>query len=277
VTLPDASSVWFKNTSQGITWTKSGDQNANVKIQLWRNASKVRDITTGTTNDGSYSWTPPATLATAANYFVRITTIDNLVTDDSELFTVTGPTITVTEPNASSSWQRGTTQTIAWTKMGSQAEKVNIKLFRNNVFQRNIGLRTLNDGSFDWAIPTDLKPQSGYVVRVKTTDGTISDDSEPFAITAPSIKVTAPAAGTVWGRNTTQDITWTVNGTMNASVKVHLFKGTSLVQAIVLNTPNDGSYSWTIPGSLVKGTDYKIRVRTIDNAITAKSAKFTIN
>jgi len=277
VTSPDASSVWFKGAAQEITWAKSGDQNASVKIQLWRNASKVSDITTSTPNDGSVNWTPPTTLTTAANYFVRITTLDNLVTDDSELFKITGPTITVTSPNASSLWQRGTTQAITWTKLGSQAALVNIKLFRNNVFQRNIGLRTANDGIFDWAIPTDLKPQSGYVVRVKTTDGTVWDDSEPFTVTAPSIKVTAPAAGAVWGRNTTQELIWIVNGTMNASVKIHLFKGATLVQAIVLNTPNDGSYSWTIPGSLVKGTDYKIRVRTIDNTVTGKSAKFTIN
>jgi hypothetical protein len=276
VTLPDASTVWLKGTAQDITWTKSGDQNASVKIQLWRNASKVTDISTSTANDGSHSWTPPTTLTKAANYFVRITTLDNLVTDDSDLFKITGPSITVTSPNASSIWQRGTTQTIVWTTLGSQAALVNIKLYRNNVFQRNIGLKKPNNGAFDWAIPADLKPQTGYVVRVKTTDGKVSDDSEPFKVIAPSIKVTAPAAGTAWVRNTTQMITWTVKGTMDANVKIHLYRGATLVQAIVLSTPNSGSYSWPIPGSLAKGTDYKIRVRTVDNAVTGNSAKFTI-
>jgi subtilisin family serine protease len=276
ITSPDAASVWFKGTAQNITWTKSGDQNANVRIQLWRNTSKAADIATKTSNDGSHTWTPPATLAAASNYFVRITTLDNLVTDDSDLYTITGPSITVTSPNAASVWQRGTTQAITWTKLGSQAALVNIKLYRNNVFQRNIGLKKPNNGVFDWAIPADLMPQSGYAVRVKTTDGKVSDSSEPFKIIAPSIKISAPAAGAVWGRNTNQTITWTVNGTMNPSVKIHLYLGTTLVQTIVSSTPNSGSFPWTIPGSLVKGTNYKVRVRTLDNAITAKSGAFTI-
>lgn len=72
-------------------------------------------------------------------------------------------------------------------------------------------------------------------------------------------------------------ITWTANGPMNADVKIHLFRGTTLVQTIVASTANNGSYSWTIRGSLAVGSNYKIRVRTLDNAVTAKSGLFRIN
>jgi hypothetical protein len=63
---------------------------------------------------------------------------------------------------------------------------------------------------------------------------------------------------------------------MNSNVKIDLFRGTTLVQAVVATTPNNGSYSWTIPGSLARASDYKIRIRTVDNAVTAKSGQFKI-
>ena len=277
VTSPDASSVWFKKTAQQITWTKSGPQNANVKIELWRNSSKVKDITTSTPNDGSHTWTPPGTLTTASNYFIRITTIDNLVSDDSEIFTITGSTITVTAPNASSLWQRRTTQTIIWTTQGTQAQKVNISLYRNNVWLKDIALGTLNDGSFDWKITAGLKAQSGYLVRVKTTAGNVWDDSEPFTITAPSITITSPAAGNVWTRGSQQTIAWTKTGIQDDEVKILLMRNGNTVRTLSLNSPNSGTFDWSIPTNLQVGSGYYIQVRTLDGVVTDDSDKFTIN
>jgi hypothetical protein len=64
---------------------------------------------------------------------------------------------------------------------------------------------------------------------------------------------------------------------MNASVKIQLFRGTTFVQAIVASTPNIGSYLWTIPASLAVGSNYKIKIKTVDNFVTAWSGLFTIN
>jgi subtilisin family serine protease len=275
--LPDVTSIWFKNTSQQITWTKSGTQNGNVKIQLWRNSSKVRSITASTPNDGSFNWTVPDVLTTGSYYFVRITTVDNLVSAESDLFTIMGPVITITEPNALSSWQKGTTQIITWTKLGPQDQKVSLKLFRNNVWLMDIAPSTSNDGSFDWMIPVGLEAGSGYSVRMRTSDGTLWDDSERFPITAPSIIVTSPSAGTIWTRGARQTITWTMTGVQDDRVKLVLMRNGAAVRVLSSSAPNDGLFDWSVPSDIQATSGYYIKIRSLDGVISCFSVKFVIN
>jgi len=197
---------------------------------------------------------------------------------DTISFTVSfGDNLTVTSPAAGANWSLRSLQTIAWTTSGSQNPNVKIQLYKGTARVRNISLKTTNDGSYAWSVPADLAPATNYRIRIRTVDNLVSDFSDYFTISKASIKVTAPAAGVSWGRNTTQTITWTVNGTMNANVKIHLFRGTTLLQTIVGTTPNDGSYTWTIPGSLAVASNYRIRVKTVDNAVSARSGLFRIN
>jgi len=182
VTSPDAGSIWLKKSAQQITWAKSGAQDSNVKIQLWRNRKKVRDIKAIAPNNGSCPWTVPGDLTEASNYFIRVTTLDKLVTDDSSPFRITDPTFIVTAPDSSTVWLRGSTQAILWTGLGTQSAKVNIILRRNGVKIKDIALGTADDGSYDWNIPANLKAQSGYVIRVKTPGGKYWGDSAPFAL-----------------------------------------------------------------------------------------------
>ena len=121
-----------------------------------------------------------------------------------------------------------------------------------------------------------MTPATNYRIRIRTVDNLLSDHSDYFTIAKPSIKITAPVAGTKWARTTTQTITWTFNGTVRSGVKVQLLRGTTLVQTIVMSTPNNGSFPWTIPGSLAAGSNYKIKIKTADNAATAQSGLFRI-
>jgi hypothetical protein len=182
VTSPGAGSVWLKKSVQQIIWTKLGTQDPNVKIQLWRGGKKIRDIATSAANNGSFNWAVGGNLTPASNYFVRITTLDNLVRDDSPLFRITDPTFIVTAPDPSTVWMRGSTQAIIWTKLGTQSKKVNIVLRRNGVKLRDLAIGTADDGSFDRKIPANLKAQSGYINRVKTPDGKYWGESAPFAL-----------------------------------------------------------------------------------------------
>jgi len=276
VTSPDATSVWLKGTNQQIVWTTSGAQSPNVKIQLRRNSTKVRDISTTTPNDGSFNWKVPTGLAAASNYFIRVITVDNLVLGDSSLFTITGPKVTVTAPDSSSVWQRGTTQTILWTKLGSQAQKVNIVLRRNNVKCLDIAVGAANNGSFSWKIPGNLGALSGYVVRVKTTDGLVSGNSAAFAISAPTLTVTSPSSSSSWARGSSQTITWTISGVINVDVTIQLWRGTTKVMNVATVAAGAGSYNWTIP-SVTSGSGYFIRIRAVDSSVSADSQKFLIN
>jgi len=182
----------------------------------------------------------------------------------------------VTSPTASSIWYRNTAQEITWTTSGSQNPYVKIQLYRGTTKVKNINLKTPNDGSYGWTVPADLTPATNYRIRIRTVDNLISEYSDYFTISKPSIKVTAPAAGTKWARTTTQTITWTFNGMVSSGVKIQLLRGTTLVQTIVVSTPNNGIFPWTIPGSLPAGSNYKIKIKTTDNAATDQSGLFRI-
>jgi subtilase family serine protease len=64
-----------------------GSMDNNVKIRLYQGDTKILNISNSTANDGSYSWDIPPTVA-AGTYKVRVKTLDGLVWDDSDAFTV---------------------------------------------------------------------------------------------------------------------------------------------------------------------------------------------
>jgi hypothetical protein len=47
---------------------------------------------------------------------------------------------------------------------------------------KDISVKTDNDGSYDWVVPSGMAAGSKYFVRVKTVDGRVKDDSDKFTI-----------------------------------------------------------------------------------------------
>ncbi len=179
-------------------------------------------------------------------------------------------------PKTGDRWLRGQTYTISWAKGTSTSSYVKIQLFKGTMLISTIAWATDNDGSYPWTIPVSLGVASNYRIKIMTTDRRNSAFSGYFSITKPSITITSPGAGAVWPRSSTQIITWTKIGTQNASVSIQLFKGTLKVRDIALNVPNSGSHNWTLPDRMIVGTDYRIKIKTIDNAVKTTSPRFRI-
>lgn len=185
--------------------------------------------------------------------------------------------LAVTAPAAGADWSCGSTQTITWTKSGTQAANVKVYLYKGTSLVKTLSSSTPNDGSFDWAIPKAQGVATNYRILVKTSDNKLSDYSDYFMISKPTITITAPAAGVTWTRGTTRTITWTKTGTQNANVKILLYRGTTLAQTIAATTPNSGMLDWAIPLTLKAASNYKIKIKTLDGAVKAASGVFTIN
>ena len=108
-------------------------------------------------------------------------------------------TITITSPKAGSNWYYGKSYTISWTKTGSMHEFVKIRLLNETGTTKilEISNRTINNGNFrNWKVPDSI-PSGKYVIRVKTVDDAVSDDSGKFNISKTSyspkpIKTTQP-------------------------------------------------------------------------------------
>ncbi len=190
VTSPHSGDTWNKGRTYTIRWTKSGTMNANVKIRLIQNGTKILGITDSTPNNGSYSWTIPANIPDGT-YQIRVKTIDNAVSDDSDSFTigVNNAYLQITSPSAGITWYKKTTYKIKWNKTGSMSNRVKIRLYRNGVKVLGITDSAPNNGIFEWTIPDTVQEASNYIIRVKTVDNLVSDDSDLFSIKNSNINI----------------------------------------------------------------------------------------
>ncbi len=288
ITSPHGGENWHKGSSYTISWTKSGNMNAYVKIRLYQGSTKVLNIIDSTPNNGSYTWQIPLNVS-PGTYYIRVKTVDNLVYDNSDVITISeqpAPTITIVSPHSGDIWFKNTQYTISWAKSGNMNPNVKIRLMKNGIKILGIIDNTANNGSFSWTIPSSL-PAGTYKIRVKTVDNLVYGDSESFTISekpSSKITITSPQIGTVWHQGNIHTISWTKSGDMNPNVKIILLKAkrsrSALVaaggQTIITNsTPNRGVYRWNIPNSISDGT-YKIKITTADNRLTAISLPFTI-
>jgi len=172
------------------------------------------------------------------------------------------PSITVTSPNGGENWQIGTGHTITWTYANNPGSYVKIELYRVSTLTRTITSSTACDGSYSWTIPTDLTTASDYRIKITSTSMTsVYDYSNAyFSITAPTITVTSPNGGEVWGTGSDYTIYWTSENNPGSYVKIELYKGASLSSTLSSSTLNDGYFGWTIPVGQTVGTDYRVKI-----------------
>jgi len=150
----------------------------------------------------------------------------------------------------------------------------------------NTILTTGSDGKYEFS---ELDPSKSYTISVncnsyksetKQNIKVIAGQSTILDISLtklnPTIVITTPASGTNWQTNANQTIKWT-SSDLTGNVKIELVKGTSVLKTIETSTENDGEYIWTIPNDITNGTDYKIKITSLNNStIFDESDFFTI-
>jgi len=90
--------------------------------------------------------------------------------------------ITVTVPNGSESWTRGTTQTITWQYAGSPRAYVKIELLKGGVVNSTITKSTSTigingTGSYKWTVPSSQATGSDYTIRITSTSNSNYKDT----------------------------------------------------------------------------------------------------
>jgi len=90
------------------------------------------------------------------------------------------------------------------------------------------------------------------------------------------ITVTSPNGGENWQAGSSQVISW--NDNLSENVKIELYKGGSFHSTISISTTSDGSRTWDIPLALTSGSDYSIKISSVDSVsvFDFSDANFTI-
>jgi uncharacterized protein (TIGR02145 family) len=73
---PNVSTEWTKGSTNDIIW--ASNLQGNVKIELYKGADFINILIASTPNDGSQAWTVPGTLEPAANYHIKITSLEKI-------------------------------------------------------------------------------------------------------------------------------------------------------------------------------------------------------
>lgn len=123
------------------------------------------------------------------------------------------------------------------------------------------------------ALGVDLRGEPNVWIKFGFTSdsavqdyGTFLDEIKIIATYAPRITVRSPNGGETWVRGTTHTLRWNSTGGPGTNVSIKLLKSGGGVETITSNTPNDGSYPWTISTERVLGSDYKIKVTSTSNS-----------
>jgi hypothetical protein len=302
ITNPSSGLTIYKGSSLNITWTKSGSMNANVKIRLYRGSTKVLNITDSTPNNGSYTWRIPESLSNGS-YIIRVKTVDNAVYDNSdafnivEAFSVGSSTIRILQPSSGLTLHKGSSFNITWTKSGSMNANVKIRLYRGSTKVLNITDSTPNNGSYTWRIPESLSNGS-YIIRVKTVDNEVFDDSATFEIGSGvnlgdyrmMHKIEAPHSIEILSPNRSERIPFTLdrdetirirwkskNLTNNLKISLYNERGVEHVINDHVNKEKT-SYTWRIMDTknVYAGYYYSIRIEEKETKVYDKTDFFYI-
>jgi len=102
-----------------------------------------------------------------------------------------------------------------------------------------------------------VDPHSNYL-PYKTING--------IACVSPSVTVANPTSSITWVKGQSASIAWISCG-INGNISIYLYKGSSMMRTIALNTLDTGAMAWTVPKTgLSDGIDYFVRVEDAANS-----------
>ena len=173
-------------------------------------------------------------------------------------------TIAVISPNGGESWVADSSHTITWSD--NFDPQVKIELFKGGVFHFLIKASTISNGIYEWEIDKSIPSDSDYTVKISSTvNSNVFDFSdENFTIIANEVTVISPNGGEDWKAGTTQTIFWTDN--FDENVKIDLNKAGVFLSSLTGSTPSNGSFNWNIPFDFTGGSDYSIRIASVQTS-----------
>jgi len=276
LTAPNGSEQWGVASSQDIIWTKNGTF-ANVKLEYSTDSGATYPyliVNATPAADLSYAWTIPDSISTSVKVRITDSTDADAIDVSDGVFKIKG-TFLVTAPNGSEQWIVGISENITWTTFGTVG---NVKLEHSTnagVDWNQIVATVANSGTYPWTIPDDISA----TCRVRVSD---VNDSSALDISNNNFKirgdltVTAPNGGEKWNVASSQVIAWDRVGSI-ANVRLEYSdNGGATYVPIINQTPNAGTYGWTIPDAIT--VQARIRVTDYDDStvVDASDANFKI-
>ncbi len=277
---PQEDKLWPMGESKMIEWQSSVQDTFVVELYDNNTNSVIEEINrlayTPDNNTYSINYTLPddGRLIDGNIYYIRVNSV-NFDIGNLLGFEATKPIITVNLPSSGDTVLLGRDYKITWTSQS--VDRVDILLYKNNIFLSNIAEDQINSDFYNWTVDEFIySAGSNYQIEVRYTDyPNYADYSENFVIEAPYISITTPIQDATITNGTSNSIIWTSNLPADEDVKIELLIGSTVMYTIVASTPNTGRYDWNT-NNIDAGT-YDMVVSSAVYNIPSDSVGITIN
>ncbi len=276
VTSPAASSSQEGGSMTSVRWA-STNVAGNVEIQLFLNGNFVSTLANSTSNDGNQSITLPSIAMTTSGYSIRVVSKnDTSVFGESGSFTISAAgMITVTAPSSGSILTVGSATAVTWLALNITGN-INLELYKGSSLVSTLASNINNDGVQSVVVPAAADGNDYRIRAVSANNGSVNDFSDFFTISNPGITVVNPSSGASYSSGESVDVQWS-SIAISGSVKIELFKGSSLVTSLEASTVDDGTQQVTLPTVASTSNDYTIKVTSlVDPSISDSSGAFVI-
>jgi len=287
VKAPSGGVIWGAGAVATISWSTTGKPGTSARIELFKGTKLSRTIATaagmGTGGIGSYKWTIPSSQTTGDDFTIRVTsTSNNNFFGESGIFSIEAPSISIGYPIGGEIIGAGIKVPISWTYIGNPGTSVSIELWKGDTKQKVLtkyaSMGKNNMGVYNWLIPANQTQGSDYWIWIKSASA--ASWSNYFTILGPTITVTAPQSGQVYGAGDKAAISWAYTGGPGRTVRLELYRAGQFVRTIAgaVSIAGGSSYNaWVIPASLEADTTYQVKVGSTSNpSINGLSPYFEI-
>lgn len=301
ITSPNGGEIVEQGKSRNILWDRVGtveNNLVNIHYSLNNGTSWV-SIATAVPNLGTHSWLVPVGVDKESDQvLVRVSsTVNSNISDasDAVFSIVPQPVLTITSPAGEENWSIGTQQTISWTTNTRDFSDEVIIEYSTDGFDQEVyfvdpnpvsigspsGANANADiiGSYQWTIPNDAVVADDVQIRIRETQvppgrqtaTIVSDISEVFSLSEPSITILSPNANSVWVVGDENNITWESIGAVSDNLLLEYKVGEEGSWIIIndmdgedpIGEENDGSFDWTVPEGAV-GESVYIRITDLN-------------
>ncbi|MGE5280051.1 MAG: hypothetical protein ACM3L6_04830, partial [Deltaproteobacteria bacterium] len=275
LTAPNGGEAWIVGTTHDIAWTTFGTV-GYVKLEYSTNAgTDWNQIVASVANNGTYPWTVPDTISTTCRVRVSDANDSSAWDISNNNFKIRG-NLTLTAPNGGEKWNVGSSQVIAWDRVGSIA---NVRLeYSDNGGATYVPIinQTPNAGTYAWTVPDAITTQA----RVRVTnydDSTVTDASNANFKIQGTFVISSPNGGEAWIVGSSHDILWSTSGTINfADLAYSTDGGATYPNGIVTSLGNIGTYSWTVPDNVSGSVRVRVADSSDDEAFDVSNGNFRI-
>lgn len=278
ITVPAGGESWAGGSTQAIRWISSTDISGINIYYSTNNGTSWSSVAQGVTGSlGIYNWLVPTNINTSQSK-IRIEDSSNvLLSDTSNSFSITYPTVSLSTPNGGENIQAGMSTNITWSVNSVSNVKLEYTLDNGTNWNTIISSVPSTGGTYAWIVPDTASTTTARVRISDAADPTVYDSSESvFTIT--KLAITSPDGGEIWQAGSNQNITWDVSSHV-ASLRIEYTtnNGSSWSVISTSTTASTGSYAWTIPSTL-SSTTAKVRINVVGATTIAdtSSASFKI-